>query len=116
MKFTEEHLAKGRKRFLDGQADAKRRIEGLTQADADALGITLDHLRESETMRLLREYAKAQRLDSMEFFWSYIADTADVEENARPNVQTIGRAETIVVRRFGDRTRANLLFFMSKYS
>lgn len=77
MKFTNEQLEKGRKRFLDGQPDAKRRIEGLTQADADALGITLDHLRESETMRELREFARAQRLDSMELFWSCIADTAE---------------------------------------
>lgn len=77
MKFTEEQLAKGRKRFLDSQCDAKRRIDGLTQADANALGISLDHLRESETMRELREYANAQRIDSMELFWSCIADTAE---------------------------------------
>jgi len=76
-KFTDEQLAKGRARFLAGQPEVKTRIEALTQADADALGITLEHLRESETMRALRELARAKNLDSMELFWSCIADTAE---------------------------------------
>lgn len=63
-------------RFLAGYADIKRRIDALTQAEADALGITLDDLRESETMRELRDVARIKNVDSSELFWSCIADTA----------------------------------------
>lgn len=76
-KLTAEQLAKGRKRFLDGHPEIKRKVEALTQAEAGALGISLDHLRESETMRELREVARAKRIDSTEFLWSCIADTAE---------------------------------------
>jgi hypothetical protein len=76
-KLTDEQLAKGRKRFLAGHADIQRRIEGLTQAEADALGITLDQLRESETMRELRGVAHSIAIDSTELFWSCVADTAE---------------------------------------
>jgi hypothetical protein len=75
--FTDEQLAKGRARFLAVQPEVKRRIEALTEAHADALGITLEHLRESETMRELREFARAKGLDSIELFWSCVADTAE---------------------------------------
>ncbi|MFV8598615.1 DUF6388 family protein [Ralstonia pseudosolanacearum] len=76
-KLTSDQLAKGRKRFLDGHPEIKRRIEALTQAEADGLGISLELFRESETMRELREVAGAKGIDSTEFFWSCIADTAE---------------------------------------
>jgi hypothetical protein len=76
-KFTADQLAKGRKRFLDGHPEIKRKIEALTQAEADALGISLEHFRESETMRELRNVASAKGIDSAELFWSCIADTAE---------------------------------------
>jgi len=60
-KFSDEQLRKGRMRFLAGYADIKRRIDALTQAEADALGITLDDLRESETMRELRDVARLKK-------------------------------------------------------
>lgn len=75
-KFTDEQLKKGRMRFLAGYPAIKARIDSLTQAEADALGITLEHLRESETMRELREVARLKNVDSTELFWSCIADTA----------------------------------------
>ena len=75
-KLTEEQLEKGRMRFLAGHPDIKARIDSLTQAEADALGITLEHLRESETMRELRGVARCKNLNSTELFWSCIADTS----------------------------------------
>jgi len=75
-KFTSEQLQKGRTRFLDGHRDIKARIDALTQQEADALGITLEHLREIETMRELRDVAHIKNIDSQELFWSYLADTA----------------------------------------
>ena len=77
MALTQEQLAKGRKRFLDGHPDVRARIDAISQAEADALGITLEMLRETETMRELRLVAQANGLDSTELFWSCIADTAD---------------------------------------
>lgn len=76
-KFTADQLAKGRKRFLDGHPEVRQKIEGLTQAEADASGISLDRLREIETMRELSEVARARKIDSTELFWSCIADTAE---------------------------------------
>lgn len=76
-KLTADQLAEGRTRFLDGHPEIKRKIEALTKAEADALGVSLELLRESETMRELREVAHAKRIDSTEFFWSCIADTAE---------------------------------------
>ena len=75
-KLTTEQMATGRTRFLAGYPEIKARIDALTQFEADALGVTLDHLRESETMRALRETAQAKGVDCIELFWSCIADTA----------------------------------------
>ena len=77
MKLSEEQLAKGRKRFLDGYPNIRLYIDALTQQEADAMGITLERLRETETMRYLRKVADATGIDSTELFWSGIADTAE---------------------------------------
>ncbi|MCA8464170.1 DUF6388 family protein [Burkholderia multivorans] len=76
-KLTPEQLSVGRQRFLDSNPEVKQRIEALTTADSNALGISLEQLRESETMRELGEEARAKGEDSMELFFSYIAETAD---------------------------------------
>ena len=76
-KLTPEQWEKGRKRFLDGHPEIKQKIEALTQSEADALGVSLELLRESETMRELREVARIKGMDSTELFWSCIADTAE---------------------------------------
>ncbi|OJB06170.1 hypothetical protein BGV52_24190 [Burkholderia ubonensis] len=76
-KLSADQLAKGRKRFLDGHPEIKCKIEVLTHAEADALGVSIELLRESETMRELREVASAKGIDSTELFWSCIADTAE---------------------------------------
>ncbi|WP_157685257.1 DUF6388 family protein [Robbsia andropogonis] len=76
-KLTADQLVKGRKRFLDSHPNIKIEIASLTQAHADALGISLEDLRESETMRHLRDVARAKGEDTMELFCSYVADTAE---------------------------------------
>ena len=75
MRLTIEQLEKGRMRFLADFRDVDARINSLTQAIADAIGISLDTYRENETMRELREIARVRNLDSTEFFWRYVADT-----------------------------------------
>lgn len=76
-KLNAEQLAKGRKRFLDGHPEIKRKIEALTQSEADAMGVSLELLRETETMHELSEVASVKGIDSTELFWSCIADTAE---------------------------------------
>lgn len=76
-KLTPEQLSVGRQRFLDSHPEVKRRIEALTKAHSDALGISLERLRENETMRELGDEARAKGEDTMELFFSYIAETAD---------------------------------------
>jgi hypothetical protein len=95
-KITAEHMAKGRKRFLDGHTEIKSKIEALTQAEASALGVTLGQLRESETMKALRDVAYSKGLDSQELFFSCIADTAEefaqmVEEHNRAIKSALGQ-------------------------
>ena len=75
MRLTTEQLVKGRERFLADFRNIEARINSLTQAEASAIGISLDNYRENETMRELSEIARAKNLDSTEFFWRYVADT-----------------------------------------
>jgi len=76
-RLTEEQKAKGRKRFLAQNPDIQRKIDAITQAAADAIGMTLESLREHETMKALANYAHTHRRDSQELFFSCIADTAE---------------------------------------
>lgn len=76
-KFTDEQMEKGYTRFLRAHPSIENRIDGLTQAEADALGITLKELRDTETMRELQAIAKAKRVDSSDLFWSFVADTRE---------------------------------------
>lgn len=76
-KLTEEQQAKGRARFLAAHPEIKRKIEALTQAEADAMCTTLEHLRVIETMRALSAVAYENRVDSQELFFSCVADTAE---------------------------------------
>jgi len=73
--LSHHQLAKGRDRFLQDHPVVKARIDALTTGHADALGVTLEALRETETMRELLAIAQQKRVDSTEFFWGYIADT-----------------------------------------
>lgn len=76
-KLTEEQKAKGRERFLAAHPEIKRKIDALTQPEADAMCTTLEHLREMETMKALSAVAYENRVDSQELFFSCVADTAE---------------------------------------
>lgn len=92
-KLTEEQMAKGRKRFLDQNPAIARQIEGLSQQEADAMGISLESLRAAETMKALSKYAYERRQDSQELFLGCVADSA--EEFTQMNtarLQSIQRA------------------------
>lgn len=75
-KLTDEQKRIGRERFLAGAPEIKEKIDALTEAEADAMFTTLDHLREVETMNALERYARARGMDSVEFFFSCVAETA----------------------------------------
>lgn len=76
-KLTEEQMAKGRKLFLDGYPAVKSQIEALTEAEAEAMCTTLEHLRTVETMKALERVARQLGKDSHELFLSCVADTAE---------------------------------------
>ncbi|CUI05503.1 hypothetical protein BN2497_5783 [Janthinobacterium sp. CG23_2] len=83
-KFTAEQMVKGRMRFLNDYPEIKAHIDALVQSEADALGISLESLRETETMRELRELAHAEGKDPTCLFWKYIADNeAELGESSR---------------------------------
>ena len=93
MKLTIEQLAKGRQRFLADFSSVDTRINSLTQAQADAISVSLDTFREVETMRELRAIAEAKNLDSTEFFWRYVADTdAEYDEMIEQRDDSVMRA------------------------
>lgn len=74
-RLSNEQFEKGRTRFLAEYPEIKARIDSITQEEAEALGIALMDLRESETMRELCEIAHFKNADSMRLLWRYIADT-----------------------------------------
>ncbi len=76
-KLTEEQMAKGWKRFLDGYPAVKSKIEALTESEAEAMCTTLERLRVIETMKALEQVARQLGKDSYELFLSCVADTAE---------------------------------------
>lgn len=79
-KFTELQMEKGYSRFLEAHPSIKLRIDNLAQGEADALGVSMKELRNSEIMRELRLIAKSQGIDSSDFFWKFVADTPEEYE------------------------------------
>lgn len=78
-KLTDEQLKRARGRFLasvDG-ADARKRIEALTQKDADFMASSLDDLRAARTSDEIASFAHAKRLDSTELLFSLASDDVD---------------------------------------
>jgi len=78
-KLTEEQLNRARKMFLasvDG-AEARKRIDALTQSDANFMETSLEKLRAARTLDEIASFAHAKGLDSMELLFSLASDDAD---------------------------------------
>lgn len=76
-KLTEEQMKKGRERFLAGHADACAVDDGLSQREADILGIQLEDHRNIKTMELLRTHARSIGAPADELFWSLCFDSTE---------------------------------------
>lgn len=78
-KLTEEQLSRARKIFLASQdgADARKRIDALTQSDAKFMETSLENLRAAQTLNEIASFAHAKGLDSMELLFSLASDDAD---------------------------------------
>lgn len=71
-KLREEQLNRAREMFLtsvDG-AEARKRIEALTQSDAEFMDTSLEKLRAARTLDEIASFAHAKRIDSMELLFS----------------------------------------------
>ena len=78
-KLTEEQLRRAREMFLasvDG-AEARKRIEALTQSEAEFMETSLEKLRAARTLDEIASFAHANRIDSMELLFSLAAHDAE---------------------------------------
>ncbi|CAN7630133.1 DUF6388 family protein [Massilia sp. LjRoot122] len=78
-KLTEEQLNRAREMFLasvDG-AEARKRIEALTQSDAEFMETSLEKLRAARTLDEIASFAHTKRIDSMELLFSLASQDAE---------------------------------------
>lgn len=73
--LTAEQQAQGLARFLERNPDIKRRIDSLTEQEADILGLSLDDLRINCTHQELAKVAASEDVDGHEFFLSFVANS-----------------------------------------
>jgi len=82
-KLTQEQLDRARKMFLasvDG-AEAKHRIDALTQDDAVFMETSLEDLRAARTLDQIAAFAHANRIEPAELLFSLASE--DVDEFTR---------------------------------
>lgn len=78
-KLTEEQMNRAREMFLasvDG-AEARKRIEALTQSDAEFMETSLEKLRAARTLDEIASFAHAKRIDSLELLFSLASQDAE---------------------------------------
>lgn len=77
MKLSPEHLASGRQRFLDAHPQVKAQVLSVPQAVADALGVELTEIHESDTYKAIAEMAKQAGEDADDYFLRYALDSEE---------------------------------------
>lgn len=77
--LTEAQMKKGRDLFLASNPAALRKVDALTQAEAEAEAMftSLDKLREAETMKEIARYAHQEGRAPQELFFSLVSETAE---------------------------------------
>lgn len=78
-KLTEEQLARARKIFLDSAdgVEARKRINALTQKDAEFMETDLEKLKAARTIDEITAFAHSKRIDPMELLFSLASEDAD---------------------------------------
>lgn len=82
-KLTEEQLSHATKMFLasDDGVEARKRVQSLTEKDAEFMFTTLDQLKAARTLDEINSFAHVKGVDPMEFLFSLASK--DAEEFAR---------------------------------
>lgn len=78
-KLTEEQSKRARETFLaslDG-AEARKRVESITQKDADFMFTSLEQFKAARTLDEIAGFAQVKGIDSMEYLFSLASDTVD---------------------------------------
>lgn len=74
MKLSPVQQATGRERFLDAHPEVKAKVLSVPQAVADALGVELAEIHESDTYKAIADMAKKAGEDADDYFLRYALD------------------------------------------
>lgn len=77
MKLSPVQQATGRERFLDAHPEVKAKVLSVPQAVADALGVELTGIHESETYKAIAEMAKQAGEEADDYFLRYALDSEE---------------------------------------
>lgn len=77
MKLSPEQLATGRQRFLDAHPQVKAQVLSVPQAVADALGVELTEIHESDIYKAIAEMAKQAGEEADDYFLRYALDSEE---------------------------------------
>ncbi|WP_354687068.1 DUF6388 family protein [Cupriavidus necator] len=91
--LSDEQIATGYDRFLVAHPNASARVNAVTKAIADALGVDLAELRRIEAAKALSETAAGRGIDGFEFLLQFAVDSeAERAEIIRANREAMERA------------------------
>ncbi|RAR49577.1 UNVERIFIED_CONTAM: hypothetical protein C7454_12554 [Acidovorax defluvii] len=77
MKLSTEQMATGRERFLDAHPQVKSQVLSVSQAVADALGVELAEIHQSDTDKAIAEKAEQAGEDADDYFLRYALDSEE---------------------------------------
>jgi len=77
MKLSPEQMATGRERFLDEHPQVKAQVLAVPQAVADALGVDLAEIHQSDTDKAIAEHAKQAGEDADVYFLRYALNSEE---------------------------------------
>lgn len=75
MSLTTDQIQIGHRRFLESNAAARRAVEGISEARAGALGMSLDDLRFTETQKLVEGEAQSIGQEPFEYLLELAIDS-----------------------------------------
>lgn len=95
MALTIEQQTKGRKKFLASHPDVQKNVDEVSEAMANALGVSVEALREETISQGLATAAGVAGVDSFEFLLMFAADSEEefnslLEERNNALMKAIG--------------------------
>ena len=77
MKLSPEQMATGRQRFLDAHPQVKAQVLSVPQAVADALGVEMAEIHQTDTDKAIAAMANQAGEDAHDFFLRYALDSEE---------------------------------------